>query len=140
MPVEPIKILLVEDDPGHARLIEKNLRRGGINNEIVAIDNGQGAIEYLQTAYEEGRPQCLLVLLDLNLPVVDGYQVLEKIKSDPRMKKLPVIILTTTDVPLEVVRCYELGCNIFVTKPVQYDDFCIAVRNLGLLLSTAKIP
>jgi len=81
-----------------------------------------------------------MVVLDLNLPVVDGYQVLEKIKSDPRMRKLPVIILTTTDVSREVVRCYELGCNIFVTKPVQYDDFCTAVRNIGLLLSTVTIP
>lgn len=138
--MENTKILLIEDDPGHARLIERNLRRGGITNEIISIDNGQKAIEYLQTTFANNQQKNLLVLLDLNLPVVDGYQVLEKIKSDCRMKKLPVIILTTTDVPLEVVRCYELGCNIFVTKPVQYEDFCAAVRNLGLLLTTAKIP
>ncbi len=138
--MEPVKIILVEDDPGHVRLIEKNLRRGGITNEVVPINNGQSAVDYLQDAYAHGRQNNLLVLLDLNLPVMDGYQVLDKIKSDPRMKKLPVVILTTTDVPVEVVRCYELGCNIFVTKPLKYDDFCTAVRNLGMLLSTATIP
>ncbi|MDR3591793.1 MAG: response regulator [Negativicutes bacterium] len=138
--MEPIKILLVEDDPGHARLIERNLRRGGITNEIVPVDNGQGAIDYLEGACTYGDHKNLIVLLDLNLPVIDGYQVLQRIKSNPRMKKLPVIILTTTDVPLEVERCYELGCNIFVTKPVRYDDFCSAVHNLGLLISTATIP
>ncbi|BBB92022.1 MAG TPA: response regulator [Methylomusa anaerophila] len=138
--MEPIKILLVEDDPGHARLIERNLRRAGIANEIIFIDNGQSALDYLNTPCATGMYECLLILLDLNLPVLDGYQVLERIKSGERTKKIPVIILTTTDVPQEVDRCYELGCNIFITKPVQYDDFCTAVSNLGLLLSIVKIP
>jgi CheY-like chemotaxis protein len=139
--MKSIKILLVEDDPGHARLIEKNLRRAGITNEIIFIDNGQGALDYLATAScEQGTYECLLILLDLNLPVLDGYQVLERIKSNERTKKIPVIILTTTDIPQEVERCYELGCNIFITKPVQYDEFCAAVRNLGLLLSIVKVP
>lgn len=137
--MEPIKIVLVEDDPGHARLIEKNLRRAGINNEIILIDNGQGAVDYLLgdtcDIYE-----CLLILLDLNLPGLDGYQVLERIKADSRTKRIPVIILTTSDVPQEVDRCYELGCNIFVTKPVQYDEFCAAVSKLGLFLSIVKVP
>jgi CheY-like chemotaxis protein len=139
--MQPIKIMLVEDDPGHARLIEKNLRRAGITNEIIFIDNGQGAIDYLDTNLcEQGTYECLLILLDLNLPVLDGYQVLERIKSNERTKKIPVMILTTTDIPQEVERCYELGCNIFITKPVQYDEFCTAVRNLGLLLSIVKVP
>jgi CheY-like chemotaxis protein len=138
--MEPIKILLVEDDPGHARLIEKNLRRSGITNEIVFINNGQAALDYLDASNcIDGTHECLLVLLDLNLPVLSGYQVLEKIKSDERTKKIPVIILTTTDVPQEVARCYELGCNIFITKPIQYDEFCNAVRNLGLLLTIVKV-
>lgn len=139
--MKPIRILLVEDDPGHARLIEKNLRRSGIANEIVFISDGRGVLDYLDMDYyEQGMHECLLILLDLNLPVLDGYQVLEKIKSDERTKKIPVIILTTTDLPQEVERCYELGCNIFITKPVQYDKFCNAVRNLGLLLSIVKVP
>ena len=139
--MEAIKILLVEDDPGHARLIEKNLRRAGISNEIVFFDNGQSILDYLDSGpCRQAAHDCLLILLDLNLPTLDGYQVLERIKSDERTKKIPVIVLTTTDVPQEVARCYELGCNMFITKPVQYDEFCNAVRNLGLLLSIVKIP
>jgi CheY-like chemotaxis protein len=139
--METIKILLVEDDPGHARLIEKNLRRAGISNEIIFVDNGQSALDYLDTnPCAQGTHECLLILMDLNLPVLDGYQVLERIKADERTKKIPVIILTTTDAPQEVTRCYELGCNIFITKPIQYDEFCTAVRNLGLLLTIVKVP
>lgn len=139
--MKPIKILLVEDDAGHARLIEKNLRRAGITNEIVLIDNGQSAVDYLGAPpCEQGMHECLLILLDLNLPVLSGYEVLERIKSDDRTKQIPVIILTTTDIPQEIARCYELGCNLFITKPVQYDEFCTVVRNLGLLLSILKVP
>lgn len=138
--MECIKILLVEDDPGHALLIQKNLRRSGITNEILLIDNGQSAMDYLSAnPCELGRHEGLLILLDLNLPVLSGYEVLERIKSDEEMKKIPVVILTTTDIPQEIARCYELGCNIFITKPIQYDEFCTTVRNLGLLLSIIKV-
>ena len=139
--MKPIRILLVEDDPGHAFLIKKNLRRGGILNEIIHIDNGQSAIDYLSAApYQQGRYEGLVVILDLNLPVLSGYQVLERIKSDDQMKKIPVVILTTTDIPQEIDKCYQLGCNIFITKAIQYDELCTAVRNLGLLLSIIKVP
>lgn len=134
------KILLVEDDQGHARLIEKNLRRAAISNDIFFADNGQSALDYLAANCEQGSLAHLMILLDLNLPVLDGYQVLARIKSNELTKKIPVIILTTTDIPQEVERCYELGCNLFVTKPVQYDEFCCVVQNLGLLLSFAKVP
>ena len=138
--MKPIKILLVEDDPGHALLIKKNLRRAGITAEIIFINNGQSALDYLDANSCEQGKYDLLILLDLNLPVLNGFEVLERIKSDGRTKKIPVIILTTTDVPQEIARCYELGCNIFITKPVQYDEFCIAISNLGLLLSILKFP
>jgi CheY-like chemotaxis protein len=138
--MEPIKILLVEDDPGHARLIEKNLRRAGIVNQIDFADNGQRALEYLENNYcEVGTKTRLVILLDLNLPVLDGYQVLTMIKADERTKRIPVIVLTTTDIPQEVEKCYELGCNIFITKPVQYDQFCNAVRSIGSLLAIVNV-
>ena len=97
---QEVTILLVEDDPGHVRLIEKNLRRSNITNEIVTIGDGQGAVDFLfgagqYAASEPPRP--LLVLLDLNLPVLDGYQVLQHMKADEHTKSIPVIILTTTD-------------------------------------------
>jgi len=81
-----------------------------------------------------------LVLLDLNLPVLDGFQVLEKMKGDPHTQPIPVIILTTTDNPQEIMRCYELGCNVYVTKPVDYEQFSEAVTKLGLFLSVVQIP
>ena len=138
-----VLILLVEDDAGHARLIEKNLRRGGINNRIQHLANGREAIDFLfkQGDYAgNSDPDPLLMLLDMNMPELDGCQVLQRIKSDERTRKIPVIMLTTTDNPQEVARCYELGCNVYITKPVEYDAFSEAIRNLGMFLSIVKIP
>jgi CheY-like chemotaxis protein len=140
---QPVIILLVEDDPGHALLIEKNLRRASIANDIIVLDNGQKAVDFLfkEGPYQEDHhPMPPLILLDLNLPVLDGFQVLKIIKNDDRTKKVPVIVLTTTDNPQEVSRCYELGCNVYITKPVEYDKFSDAIRTLGLFLSIVKVP
>ena len=139
---QEVTILLVEDDPGHARLIEKNLRRASITNEIVLASDGQAAIDYLFGAGKPAGDQhpSLLVLLDLNLPVVDGYQVLRRMKGDERTKHIPVVVLTTTDDTREVSRCYELGCNVYVTKPVEYEQFSEAIRKLGLFLAVVTIP
>ena len=140
---QPITILLVEDDPGHAVLIEKNLRRAGISNDIVTVNDGQSAVDVLlkrDSSPGDAHAYPLLVLLDLNLPVLDGYQVLKIIKQDERTKRIPVIILTTTDNPSEVAKCYELGCNAYVTKPVEYEAFCRAIQNLGQILSVLNVP
>lgn len=139
---QPATIILVEDDAGHAVLIEKNLRRAGISNDLILLDNGQKAVDFLfqQGDYSQAS-QCAspLILLDLNLPVLDGFQVLRIIKEDPRTRHIPVIVVTTTDLPHEIARCYELGCNICVTKPVEYDAFSDAIRKLGLFLSVVKV-
>ena len=143
MPNRQVTILLVEDDPGHARLIEKNLRRSNITNEIIALSDGQQAIDYLfgEGRYTSARPPSpMLMLLDLNLPVLDGYQVLRRMKGDERTKHIPVVILTTTDDAREVARCYELGCNVYVTKPVNYEQFSKAICDLGLFLSIVAVP
>jgi len=140
---QEVTILLVEDDPGHARLIEKNLRRSNVANNIVKAGDGQQAIDYLFGQGEHAGskpPSPLLVLLDLNLPVLDGYQVLQRMKADERTKHIPVIILTTTDDRREVSRCYALGCNVYVTKPVEYAQFSEAIRKLGMLLSIVTVP
>ena len=136
--IDNVTILLVEDDPGHARLIEKNLRRANIRNEIVMLGDGQQALDYLFNDGKGSSP--LLVLLDLNLPVLDGYQVLERMKADEHMRHIPVIVLTTTDDAREVSRCYELGCNVYVTKPVDYEQFSEAIRQLGLFLLVVMLP
>ena len=138
-----VTIVMIEDDEGHAKLIEKNLRRAGIMNEIVHIDNGRKAAEYLLGKGEfakDGPASPMLILLDLNLPELDGFQILEAIKSDESTKLIPVIILTTTDNPREVERCYALGCNVYVTKPVEYEAFADSIRKLGLLLAVVKVP
>ena len=141
--LKEVEILLVEDDPGHARLIEKNLRRANITNKIIMAHDGQQALDYLfGTGEFSGSPHhsSLLILLDLNLPVLDGFGVLKKMKADERTKRIPVIILTTTDDDREVDKCYDLGCNIYMTKPVDYEQFSEAIRKLGLFLSVVTIP
>ena len=141
--IQDVTILLVEDDPGHTRLIEKNLRRANIKNEIAFATNGQEALDYLfrEGAYANTKHTShMLVMLDLNMPVLDGYQVLERMKKDERTKRIPVVILTTTDDPREVRKCYELGCNVYITKPVDYEQFSDAIRKLGLFLLVATIP
>jgi CheY-like chemotaxis protein len=138
-----VNILLIEDDPGHAHLIEKNLRRANLNNNIIFFEDGQRALEYLFGMGEfDSTPHysSLLILLDLNLPVLDGYEFLKRLKADRRTKGIPVIILTTTDDTREVTKCYELGCNIYITKPVEYDQFSEAIRKLGLFLSVVTLP
>ena len=138
-----VSILIVEDDAGHARLIEKNLKRAKISNLITRVENGQEALDFL---FSEGvfegqeRPSPLLVLLDLNMPVLDGYQVLEKMKANVETKKIPVVILTTTDDAREVARCYQLGCSVYITKPVDYESFCEAIQKLGLFMSIVTVP
>ncbi len=138
-----VSILIVEDDAGHARLIEKNLKRANISNGITHVENGREALDFL---FSEGafvgqeRPSPLLVLLDLNMPVMDGYQVLERMKADPRTKQIPVVVLTTTDDAREVSRCYELGCSVYITKPVEYESFSAAIQQLGLFMSIVTVP
>jgi CheY-like chemotaxis protein len=139
----PVTILLVEDDPGHATLIEKNLRRAGVVNHLMKLDTGQKAVDFLFKRGEyngSDHPAPFLVLLDLNLPVLNGYQVLQAIKQDEHLKNIPVVMLTTTDNPHEISRCYELGCNVYMTKPVEYDQFSDAIRKLGLFLSVVSVP
>lgn len=140
---EAITILLVENDPGHAVLIEKNLRRGGVANTIVTVDDGQKAVDFLLKRDDhrgDGNPTPLVILLDLNMPSLDGYQVLKIIKNDERTRRIPVIMLSTTDNPAEVAKCYELGCNVYITKPVEYESFSKAIQNLGVILSIIKVP
>lgn len=140
--LEDVTILLVEDDPGHAQLIEKNLRRAGITNAIVKLADGQKCVDFLfkkgEYSGDDHRPP-LLILLDLNLPVLLGYQVLAAIKGDARTRAIPVVILTTTDNPQDISRCYELGCNAYMTKPVDYEQFSEVIRKLALFLAIAKV-
>ncbi|MEO8392021.1 MAG: response regulator [Chloroflexota bacterium] len=137
---DQITILLVEDDEGHALLVEMNLREAGLDNPIDRVGDGQAALDYVGQRVDMEQPRPLLVLLDLNLPVVDGYGVLRQLKSNPKTHRIPIIVLTSTEDSREIERCYELGCNVFLTKPVEYSAFVTAVKQLGLFLSVIQLP
>ncbi|MEO7411633.1 MAG: response regulator [Sphingomicrobium sp.] len=138
---QPVSIVMIEDDEGHARLIEKNIRRAGISNKLTHFLDGHSALEYLFNAPEgPAHNGPAMVLLDLNLPDMSGTDILTKIKSDPRLHRTPVVVLTTTDDKVEIARCYDLGCNVYITKPVNYESFSDAIRQLGLFLSVIQVP
>ena len=139
----PVKIIMIEDDEGHARLIERNIRRSGVNNDILPFVNGTEAVSYLFGADGEGlahKGEALLILLDLNLPDMTGIDILKRVKESRYLKSTPVVVLTTTDDAIEIKRCYELGCNVYITKPVNYESFANAIRQLGLFFSVIQVP
>jgi len=134
---------MVEDDEGHARLIERNIRRAGVNNELIPFGNGTDALDFLfgpDGSGEASARKHLLILLDLNLPDMTGITILEKIKNNQHTKRSPVIVLTTTDDAREIQRCYDLGANVYITKPVDYDSFANAIRQLGLFFAVMQVP
>ncbi len=139
----PLTILLAEDDPGHATLVQRNLRRAGVDNEVVWVKDGQEALDYVRSegAYAQ-RPGHipLVILLDINMPRIGGIEVLRQLKMDARTKTIPIVMLTTTDDPREVEGCYELGCSLYITKPVDYEAFCEVVQRLGAFLQIVKVP
>ena len=140
---QPVTIAMVEDDEGHARLIEKNLRRAGVHNKIVPLADGASAITFLFGAdgsglVNKGRP--LLILLDLNLPDMSGIDILKRLKENKHLRASPVVVLTTTDDKSEIQRCYDLGCNVYITKPVDYEKFANAIKQLGLFMYVMQVP
>ena len=140
---QAVTIAMIEDDEGHARLVERNLRRSGLHNEIVPLANGASAITFLfgsdgSGLVNKGRP--LLVLLDLNLPDMSGIDVLKRIKENEHLRVIPVVVLTTTDDKSEIQRCYDLGCNVYITKPIDYEKFANAVQQFGLFMYVMQVP
>jgi DNA-binding response OmpR family regulator len=143
MNARPVSIVMIEDDEGHARLIERNIRRAGVNNEIKSFRNGIDGLTYLLGADgsgEKSAQRSMLILLDLNLPDMTGVDILVKVKANQHTRRSPVIILTTTDDEREIKRCYDLGANVYITKPVNYESFANAIQQLGLFLSVMQVP
>lgn len=136
-------ILIADDDEGHATLIRKNLVRAGIANTIIHFKDGQEISDFLfhqgDGPHRESNTPYVL-LLDIRMPKMDGTEVLKKIKDDPELCKMPVIMVTTTDDSHEVAHCHELGCNNYIIKPVKYDNFANAIKQLGLFLIVVQIP
>ncbi|MDD3146148.1 MAG: response regulator [Candidatus Riflebacteria bacterium] len=140
---QEVVILVAEDDEGHAGLIRKNLFRAGIVNEIKHFVDGQEILNFifcLGNGPHRQKGLSYILLLDIRMPKVDGIEVLRQIKSDDELKKMPVVMITTTDDPREVEHCHSLGCNNYITKPVEYEAFVNAIRQLGLFLSVVELP
>jgi CheY-like chemotaxis protein len=135
-------VLIADDDLGHVRLIEMNLRRAGLHNPIERFENGQAVLDFLfgRGGRRRAREASYLLLLDIRMPKVDGVEVLRQIKADGELKKIPVIMLTTTDEPREVEHCHALGCGTYLVKPVNYDRFAEAIKQFGLFITLVEVP
>jgi two-component system, chemotaxis family, response regulator Rcp1 len=142
MTIRPVKILLVEDNPGDVRLTREALKEGKVHNEMYVVQDGQAAISFLnrQGEYADA-PRPDVILLDLNLPKMDGREVLAVIKNDPSLKRIPVIVLTTSEDERDILKSYDLHANAFVTKPVDLDRFIEIVGKIeGFWLTIVKLP
>jgi len=137
-----IDILLVEDSPGDARLTREALAEGKLKNVLHLVEDGEQALAFLrgEDGYADA-PRPDLVLLDLNLPRVDGREVLAEMKADPDLKRIPVVVLTTSSADEDVLRAYELAANCYITKPVDLDKFLGVVRSIEeFWLTVVRLP
>jgi len=140
--INPAEILLVEDSPGDARLTREALAEGKLKNVLHLVEDGEQALAFLrgEDGYADA-PRPDLVLLDLNLPRVDGREVLAEMKADPDLKRIPVVVLTTSSADEDVLRAYELAANCYITKPVDLDKFLGVVRSIEeFWLTVVRLP
>ena len=139
---KPIEILLVEDSPGDVRLIQEALKDARVRNRMAVVGDGVEALAYLhqQGAYARA-PRPGLILLDLNLPRKNGFEVLREVKADEAIKHIPVVVLTTSQAEQDIVRSYDLYANAFITKPVDLDQFLSVVKSIeDFWLEIVRLP
>lgn len=139
MPERPVEIWLVEDDDGHALLVEESFEDAGLRNPFLRARDGNEAWEWLSEAAAGKRRRPGLILLDVSMPGLDGFEVLERIKGSPVLKSIPVIMLTSTDAPREIERSYRLGVNAYVVKPVDFEQLHQKIRALGLFVQIIEV-
>lgn len=132
-------ILIVDDDEGHAILIRENLESAGAPHRIQHFRDGQAVLDFFSA-----RPPTpgtgYIVLLDIHMPKIDGIEVLRRLRADPELRMLPIIMLTTTDDVRDVERCHQLGCSGYIQKPVDYERFAEAIRRIGLFVPLLLVP
>ena len=138
----PIEILLVEDNPGDVRLTVEALKEGKIRNHMSVVGDGEAAIAFLRReGAHADAPRPDLVLLDLNLPRKDGREVLEDIKEDEDLRRIPVVVLTTSKAEEDIVRMYDLHANCYITKPVNLDQFINVIKTIeSFWFSVVSLP
>ena len=139
---KPIEILLVEDNPGDVRLVEEALKEGKVRNALHVVYDGVEAITFLRQQGEyTGIPRPDLILLDLNLPRKDGREVLAEIKEDEDLKRIPVVVLTTSQSEIDILKSYNLHANCYITKPVDLEQFLGVVKSIeNFWLTVVKLP
>lgn len=138
--LSPFRILLVEDNPNDIEITRRALARSEVKNQLTVARDGQEALDILLASAEGDGPLPGLILLDLNLPKVDGREVLSQIKSHPQLKRIPVIVLTTSTREEDIVRTYDLGVNTFISKPVRFEDFTRVVSAIQEYWIIATLP
>lgn len=144
-PHRKLCILLADDDPDDRMLTQRALKRSRLVNELHMVEDGEELMRYLRREGEYADPETApwpgLILLDLNMPRKDGREALKEIKSDPKLRRIPVIVLTTSEAELDILRSYDLGVNAFVTKPVTFDGLATAIQRLGQFwFEIVKLP
>jgi two-component system, chemotaxis family, response regulator Rcp1 len=139
---KPVSILIVEDNSGDARLILEVLKDGKILNELHLVKNGIEAMKFLYNSGEYSTsPRPDLIILDLNIPLKDGREVLCEIKSDPNLKKIPVIVMTTSQAEEDILKSYDLHANCYITKPIDLDQFIKVIKSIEEFWFTiVKLP
>lgn len=142
MNAKPIEVLLVEDNPGDVRLTREALKGSKVLNNLHVVENGEDALFFVrQQGAHINAPRPDLILLDLNLPKKDGREVLSIIKADENLKRIPIVILTTSQDEEDVLRAYNLNANCYVTKPMDFDQFIKVVRMIDeFWLTIVKLP
>jgi CheY-like chemotaxis protein len=140
--VRPIEVLLVEDDEGDVLMTREALHEGKVLNRLAVVNDGVEAINYLRgLSGHEGAARPDLILLDLNLPRRDGRQVLEEVKADPDLRRIPIVVLTTSEAEEDVLRSYDLHANAYVTKPVDFERFVEVIRQIDeFFISVVRLP
>lgn len=138
-----LQILLVEDDNGHAQLATRNLKRAGLRHDLRRFADGQELLDFLFAPTHEDGPipgRSYLLLLDIRMPRVDGIEVLRRLKADRNLRRMPVIMVSTSGEPETVERCHDLGCSAYINKPIRYEDYVAAVECLAHFLDIVVIP
>lgn len=135
-------ILIAEDDDGHALLIKETIEESGISNQLIRFKDGKELWDFftgdrMDSQYDPS--QRYLVLLDINMPRMGGLEVLRKLKSEKEFRKIPVMMLTTTDDPREVENCYQMGCSVYITKPIDFNRFITTLKRLGLFIEIIEV-
>ena len=141
-PIVPVEVLLVEDDPGDVLMTREAFEEHRLRNHLNVVSDGEEALEYLRgEGRYVGATRPDLILLDLNLPRRDGREVLREVKNDERLRRIPVVVLTTSEAEEDVLRSYDLHANAYITKPVDFERFVAVVRHIDdFFVTVARLP